>query len=158
MGVFGLYRIWSFVQPRPVIDQYAPQPWRSLEKVYHDTVAGGFKPNWVCKNDREFKAAFQRRLGQALLLPPPPPGVAWAGLDYSNSITPQTMFLLTWVRGKEVIVFADRNEFDKGQSLPPESGLHLFRRQVGKLVLYECTPYDQPSVLEEFYIPDIVGP
>lgn len=158
MGVVGLYRIWTFVKPRPVIDHYAPQPWRSLEKVYRDTVAGGFKPNWVCKNDREFKSAFQRRLGQALLLLPPPPGVAWAGLDYCNSITPQTMFLLTWVRGREVVVFADRNEFDKGQSLPLDSGLHLFRRQLGKLVLYECTPFDHPSVIEEFYIPDRVGP
>jgi hypothetical protein len=102
--------------------------------------------------------AFCRRLGQALLLLPPPPGVAWAGLDYCNSISPRTMFVLAWVKGEKVIVFADQAESDKGQTLPLESGLHLFRRHVGNLVLYECTPLDQPLVLDQFYIPDTLGP
>jgi hypothetical protein len=158
MGVVGLYRLWDFVQPSRPRDIYAPQAWRSFEKVYRDTVAGGFKPGWVCKNDREFATAFRRRLGQALLLLPPPPGVAWAGLDYCNSITPRTMFLLAWVQGEKVLVLVDQAGSDRGQALPPESRLHLFRRQVGNLVLYECTPLDQPYVLDNFYIPDLSGP
>jgi hypothetical protein len=158
IGVVGLYRLWDFVRPSQPTGRYAPQAWRSFETVYRDTVSRGFKPNWVCKNDREFVTAFRRQLGQALLLLPPPPGVAWAGLDYCNSITPQTMFLLAWVQGEKVLVLADQAASDRGQTLPPESRLHLFRRQVGNLVLYECTPLDQPYVLDNFYIPDLWGP
>jgi len=58
----------------------------------------------------------------------------------------------------ETIVLADRASFNKEQALPAESGLHLFSRQVGDLVLYECTPLDQPSILDDFYLPDIAGP
>ena len=75
LGIIGVYRLWDFGFPVRPSDMYAPQPWRSFETVYRDTVARGFKPGWVCKDDREFMTAFRRQLGQALLLVPPPPGI-----------------------------------------------------------------------------------
>ncbi len=158
LAVVGVYAVWQSLQPPTVVDPYAPQAWRSLETVYYDTVAGGFEPAWVCKDDREFRTAFHRRLGQPLLLLAPPPGNAWAGLDYCNSISPQTMFLLAWVKGEQILVFADQAARDKPQTVSPRSGLHLFRRVVGDLVLYECSPLAEAHVLDQFYIPDLVGP
>ena len=59
------------------------------------------------------------------------------------------------VHGQPVIVFVDRIRAEREQQqLPPNSELHLYRREVGKLVLYELSPLDRPYVLDSFYIPD----
>jgi hypothetical protein len=33
--------------------------------------------------------------------------------------------------------------------------MHAFRRTLGDYVLYEVSPFDEPSVLGAFYIPDV---
>ncbi len=158
LAAFSALQIWREFAPRPAFDPYKPQPWRSFERVYHDTVAAGFNPRWVCKDDREFANTFRKRLGQSLALIPPPPGIAWAGVDYCNSITPSTTLVLARVYGEEVIVLVDRAKRDKLQVLPPGSDLNLFRREVGDLVLYECSTFDRPFLLDLFYQPGLTAP
>ncbi len=158
LAVLGL-QLWSELRPGRTGDPYAPQPRRSVAQVYVDTVDSGFRPNWVCKNEREFTTAFHRHLGQGLAFVSPPPGIAWAGVDYCNSISPSTMTVLAHVRGQPVIVFADRASVDKGATtVPPGSALRLFRREVGGLVLYECTPHDQAYLLDLLYAPGMDAP
>ena len=50
--------------------------------------------------------------------------------------------------GKDnVVVLMDRKGDDRKLKLPETSNLHLFRREVGPLVLYEISPLNEQRVL-----------
>lgn len=149
--VLGGWQVWQVFHERG--SDAATRPWRSMETVYRDEIREGFQVGWECKNDEEFAFTFNYKLGQPLLLTGLPAGVQSLGLDYTNTITRNTVYLLAKVNGREVLVFADRADADKGHALPPDSRLKLFRRQVGELVLYELTPLEKPAVIEHFQVP-----
>lgn len=153
IGVVGVWRIWSFVRPAPQQDLYATGPRMTVVEAYENRVHEGFEPDWVCKTDEEFATTFRRRLRQPLLLGQLPTGIAAKGLAYENVISKRTILLLATVADSKVIVFIDRNERDKGRQVPPDSGLHLFRRVLGELVLYELSPLDQAMLLDHFSTP-----
>ena len=149
---------WSLRDQKPV----GPDPFRdygtmakqSLFESYQYHVATGFSPAWVCKDDQEFASTFQTRLGQPLLLSRLPEGFEALGLSYANTITPQTICLLARVHGSEVMVFIDLAQSDRGQHTVPEaSGLHVFEKNIGKLVLSELAAQPQPHILPLFYQP-----
>jgi len=53
-------------------------------------------------------------------------------------------------------VFVDKASEDKHVAEPSaKSGLHLFRKELGPLVLYELTPLDHPSVMDYLYLSDV---
>ncbi|MHC4415280.1 MAG: hypothetical protein ACYS0G_08355 [Planctomycetota bacterium] len=152
-GALGAWQIWEFLRADSRAGSpYKQQPWRSLAAVYGDALVDGFRPAWICDDDQEFEDAFRTAYRQRLRLAELAPDTAVLGLSYCNSITPRTTCLLARARGRDVMVFVDRVERDVDQ--PPPAGLHLFRRQVGKLVLYELSPLDEPAFLERFYGPD----
>ena len=154
-ALVGGWQIWRAVGPGAGAPAaYRHQPWRSLDTVYRDTVAGGFEPAWVCADDREFTLTFRSVHHQGLLLAETPPHIAAVGLSYCNSITPRTICVMARVHGEPVIVFVDGVERDTGQT-HPSGGLNVFRRQIGRLVLYELSPLAEPSVLPLFYDPDV---
>lgn len=153
VGVWSIYHQVRDMLPTRPRDPYAPQPWRSLETVYRDTVKAGFEPDWVCRTDEVFAETLQARFGQPLLLAQSTPDVAAMGWSYCNNISPKTIYLLARVRGEPVIVLIDRADQDKGQEPPRRKGLYIFRRQIGQLVLYELTPLSSPGLLDSFYIP-----
>ena len=67
--ITGSWMIWRTVGPQVhVRDPYDPQEYRSMVTVYHDALAGDFKPDWVCRDDIEFRETFGTRFGQGLLL------------------------------------------------------------------------------------------
>jgi hypothetical protein len=153
--VLGGWMIWTALGFGPrTPDPYAPQPWRSMQTVYEDRIEAGFRPDWVCRTDDEFQDTFRRQLGQRLLVGELPDGVAMIGLAYSNTISPWTISMLGEAEGRRLIVFIDRAEEDLGPSVPEESNLHVFRRELGELVLYELSPLDEPRFLQHFYDPD----
>jgi hypothetical protein len=153
LGVLGIWRIWDFVESqRP--GKYPARVGKPMHETYADVLAKGFRPDWVCKTDREFAETFKRRLGQPLLLAKLPEGVQAFGLWYPSTITPRTVGLLAKAGDAEILVFADRTKADKAQSLPPASGLHLFRREIDGIVLYELSPLTEAHLLDAFYIPD----
>ncbi len=154
-GVFGAWQIWSFMQPRP--PGYQEMPWRSLAAIYQDEITSGFEPDWVCKDDREFSDTFFDLYRQRLLLEPLPEGVAALGLAYGNSISQRTTYLLAEAENQPIVVFIDRAERDAGQSIESDTGLHLFERRVGDLILYELSPFAEPRLLDSFYDPDAIG-
>jgi hypothetical protein len=131
---------------------YTPEPWRSLETAYNDWLADGFEPMWVCADDREFIDTFRTTYQQGLLLGSLPQGTTALGLTYCNSISSRTTCLLATVDGIPVAIFVDRVERDHPQ--PQPEGLHLHRRRIDRLVLYELSPVEQPAVLPWFTNPD----
>jgi hypothetical protein len=145
--IVGGWLFWQAVAPRP--SNPYDQPWRSVAQVYDDTVQD-FAPQWVCRDDAEFARSFADQLGQPLLLAQSG-GVQALGLSVCNTLSPRTLVLLARADGQEVLVLVDRIERDRTITLPPESSLKLFRRQIGDLVLYELTPREQPAVIEHFY-------
>ena len=152
-GVFGGWLTWNALQPSSVSNPYGP--WRSIEVVYADSVANGMKPEWTCDNELEFAVSIRDHFGQAAVISfELPDGMAALGLAYCNSISRRTVYLLAEVNDEPVIVFIDRVEADQGLTLDESSGLNLFHRQIGRLVLYELSPLEKPALLELFFDPD----
>lgn len=155
LAVGGVWWQWN-AQRRPADRPfYETKPWASFDTVYRDEVKRGFKCEWECKTEREFADTFYRRFGQGLLLGSAPPNVRSLGLSYCNTITTQTVILLATVDQKPVLVFVDRPTDPNAAppTVPPDSGLHAFTRNIGNLLLVEVSPLDQSHVLSMFYDP-----
>jgi len=145
---------WQFFGGRgktPIYDPNTP-----LETIYAASVADGFKPKWVCDDPHEFASTFKQRQDQPLLLADMPPGVKMEGLHYLGGLSRYTTAMLARVNEKPVLVFVDKASEDKHVAEPSaKSGLHLFRKELGPLVLYELTPLDHPSVMDYLYLADV---
>ncbi|MHC4428114.1 MAG: hypothetical protein ACYS0D_05860, partial [Planctomycetota bacterium] len=70
-----------------------------------------------------------------------------------NTLSPKTVYLLGRARGQPVMVFVDRVEQDRPSTPPPETPLRRWRKRIGKLVLYEVSPLEEPVFLNLFYDP-----
>lgn len=121
----------------------------ALDVLYQKTVAAGFNPRWVCSDEGEFVDTFAKRLRQGLRFVPTE-GLAMIGLDYANTMSEFSITFLGQAQGQNVLVTIDRASLDKGLSLPEGCNLHLFKRVIGKLVLYEITPLNEMQLLEHF--------
>jgi hypothetical protein len=149
-GVLG----WQYLASRSKTPRYNPN--LPLATIYETQVAAGFRPKWVCDDDREFASTFQTRQGQGLLLAAMPAGTKMVGLTYCGGISRYTTTMLARVDAAPVMVFVDRIGADTHPSLPAvDTGLHLFRKELGSLVLYELTPLGEPRVLEFLYPADV---
>lgn len=116
--------------------------------LYHRLAAANFKPDWRCSTDKEF-VDFQRyRLGDAFLVHADA-AVALIGWSYDRkTLSLQGEALMATVDGEHSVVLVDRLMNDKPLSVRPGSGLNLFRRELGTLVLYEITPLPKPRLLD----------
>lgn len=153
----GAFQSWRYLRPRVVAPVYVQQPWRSLATVYQDELAGPFKPTWVCRNDRAFAGFVRMRFGEPLLLAQLPSGAKGLGWSYCRSISDRTVYLLGEVDGRRVLVFLDQAASDTGDAARSAGGPNLFRRELGQFVLYEATPFDEPTFLAHFYQPTDAG-
>jgi hypothetical protein len=127
------------------------------DAVYARMEARNFEPTFVCKDNAEFAAAVQKRLGSPLVIDDDP-GVKVLGWAYSAEfpgriIGEKTMILMCRLAEAHSVVLMDEARADRPLSLPAGSNLHLFRRQIGALVLYEVTPLDSPRVLDRLRPP-----
>lgn len=128
---------------------------RALHEVFADTIRQGFKPVWVCEDDKQFFQTTYQRFGHGLMLAATLPKSHQAlGWSYGLSISPTSAYLLCTVDGKKAIVFIDKADRDSGQTLPEGSELWLHRRKIGEMVLYEVSELDTPQMLEHFYEKD----
>ncbi len=151
-GLFGSWLIWNAVGPK---GSGGYGEWRSFETVYADAVANDMKPEWTCDTEPEFADSIRNHFGQAAVIPfELPDGMVALGLAYGNSISRRTVYLLAEVNDQPVIVFIDRVEADQGPTVDESSGLNLFKRRLGRLVLYELSPLEKPALLQLFYDPD----
>lgn len=127
------------------------------DDFYRRKVAAGFKPYWVCKDAQEFASSFATRFGQPLLLKALPADVAATGIDLSHTLTTETLAVLMDVKRQPVVILVDRLEADSHPENRDPS-LHVHRRVIGRLVLYEVSPFDKAATLDLFYNPDAEQP
>jgi hypothetical protein len=154
LALTGGWLLWSVLRPeRGGFDPYAPQAYRSVETVYHDEIREGFEADWICESDREFRNTFWERFRQPLLLRELPKGITAVGLSYCNTISENTMILMAEVDDEPVVIFVDRVARDTEPITVEDERLHLHRRELSGLVLYELSPFDAPRVLPYFYDP-----
>jgi anti-sigma factor RsiW len=130
-------------------------PFRQPAQIYQAQAAAGFIPEWVCTTDDEFVQTLRDRFGTAALLPMSTPGVQIVGWAYNTPVlSNKTATLMTRVDGADVLVLIDTAERDVNLRRAGDAGqardLHLFKRRLGDLVLYEVTPLDEPRVIPEF--------
>src|SRR6476620_4773621 len=152
-GVLG----WQYLATLSKTPRYNPNA--PLDKIYEGQVLAGFRPKWVCEDDREFASTFLTRQGQGLLLGAMPQGSKMVGLTYCGGISRYTTTMLARVGVVPVMVFVDRISADTHPRLSPgEHKLHLFRKELGSLVLYEVSPLDKPQVMEYLYPADVPAP
>ena len=148
---------WRYLGNRPPVPIYDPQ--MPLASIYQTTIAEGFKPAWVCEDDREFASTFQKRQGQGLLLAKLPEGSKMEGLTYVGGMSRYTTTMLARVDNHPVMVFVDRADADPHPALScGGNDLHLFRKELGPLVLYELTPLDKPHVMDYLHLVEAPSP
>ena len=153
---WGVYYLYF---SEPPVKKFAPAPippYRPLQVVFADTVAEGFKPEWVCKDECQFVMTTYRRFGTGLALAQLPANTEALGWSYSNSISPKTAQLLGRSGDARIMVFVDKAADDKGVELPEDSQLHLFRRVTGDLVLYELSESEKPALLDALQIMAVI--
>ncbi len=155
LGIVGLWQIATIMTGSPE-GAYDSGPHRSLMQAYRHTVDSGFKEEWVCSDDAVFAMVFKDAFGQMLSMNLPlPAGVDAKGLNFFNIYSKQTIGVLALVEGEPVMVFVDRLENEDNEPPPqPDAGLHVFRRELGSLVLFEVTPLDEPALVEHLTAPD----
>jgi hypothetical protein len=125
----------------------------TADELYSREKSAGFVPDWKCENDAQFAAVTNDRFGQPLLVKPAPQ-IEIAGWTYRGPVlSDNTAVLLTKVEGKDVLVAVDDKKNDRRVRVERDAGLHVFTKRIGKLVLYEITPRDEPAVLPLFYVP-----
>lgn len=157
LGVFGGWRLWSFGRLNTA-DLLGMLERKTLEFEYQQQVVQhGFKPLWICDTDEEFITSFRDGLGQALLLAQLPAKTEAIGLSYGKCMSPKTMVLLAYADKRQVVVFVDRLKNDHAFTKKWWTGLNVFRREIGDLVAYECTPLDRPHLLDALRMPSPKG-
>lgn len=118
-----------------------------------------FAPDWTCQNDDEFKDTTRNNVGQAMLVHQDAAAklqlVGWA---YSKTfrgtpLGPKTIMLFAKVDTDPVIVLVDALSRDAVIKAAADPKLHVFRRELGNVVLYEITPRSSPAVMDAFYMP-----
>ena len=72
-------------------------------------------------------------------------------MAYSHTLTPMTLCLFARIDGQPAIVYADQSAADAADAeVQPspngDSGLHLHRREIGELVLYEIAARPSPAL------------
>lgn len=132
----------------------------TIEEAYRNTVAAGFTPGWVCSQQQQFIHTFADRLGQPMTMDETP-DVRMVGLSYGSTAT-GTVVVLTRAYNVPVLVFAERTDRLRAAgaepacwdyTLPADSGLHLHRREVGALTLFEVSPLDRATAVERMRQP-----
>lgn len=136
---------WMTLQQRG--GEYDSSQWRTLAQVYEDLE----RPQFVPKTDEQFARTFAARFGQAIHFDSDAPDVSVQGIAFCHSISRDTTCLFATAGGEKTLVFVDRLERDTQPQLPPDSGLRLFRKELGELVLYELTRNDRAMMLDWVY-------
>lgn len=120
------------------------QVWANMERA-------NFVPNWRCEDEPTFRAYLNSRLGESFAINESAElkVVGWGyGTDYQfYAISEQTLTLINRVGDQHAVVLIDRAENDRTLKVPESTGLHLYKKRVGGLVLYEISPMPEPHVL-----------
>ena len=84
------------------------------------------------------------------------------GLAYIPGITQHTTTMMCRVDDQPVMIFVDRLADDiRPDKIFAESrprGLHVFRKELAGLAIYEVSPLATPHVIDTLYVPEELPP
>lgn len=122
-----------------------PAPHLTAPAVYQKVVAGGFEPQWVCRDEAEFIAYTRDQFGTSWVVPADP-GLRLVGWrSGSDLLGPEAGLLLAERAGRKIVVAIDRASGDR--KVRAGEGLNVFRGRLGGLVMYEISPLDAPVIV-----------
>jgi hypothetical protein len=148
----GTWLAWSALAPPGAPSGAYDAEWRSFETAFRDWTAPGFEPAWVCRDRAGFAETFRGTLHEGLALGDLSQGTEALGMIVCNSLSPRTTCVVARSAGQPVIVFVDRIE--RESAVIPPAGLNMFRREIGRLVLYEVSALPAPVLLNAFRLAD----
>ncbi|MDX2118656.1 MAG: hypothetical protein SFY96_10780 [Planctomycetota bacterium] len=121
-----------------------------LIAYYHEQVSLGLTPQWVCTDDANFRVYTQSRFGAPMTFTPPPPGLALIGWTYVRGPmrTPTNAVLMATRDTTPVLVIVEKREYAPRVTPPIDGGLHIHRRDLEHVTLFEISPAAAPSVLD----------
>lgn len=149
LGIFGSWLTFN------ALKQTGPDrpQWQSIAAIYSQAKADQIEV-WLCEDEAEFIDVFKNGFDQPLVLPfDTPQDIEVVGLAYRFAISRYTICLISKVNDEAVVVLIDRIEAGPRPQLDNTSNLRLFEKRVGRLVLYEVTPWQEPGLLDLFYDP-----
>lgn len=122
------------------------------QEVYMALERANWTPEEVCTEGPAFAKYVQTRMGQPLSITARP-GIELVGWSYGDGydgriVGEKTVVMLARVDGRGVAVLIDRASQDRTLNVPEGSGLRIFRRVIGSLVVYEVTPLERAQVIE----------
>lgn len=153
IGGGGGWLYWRTLNPVLETRFPPPRPRLTLAQLYQKAKDKDFQPEWVCKDDKQFITTFYWKLNHALAMTSLPADVKSWGLTYAlvaGSKSHQVVLATGKIDGRGIMVLVDNVEKDQGQSLDPAHGLHLHKRKLEHLVLYEVSPLAKPLFLHLF--------
>lgn len=121
--------------------------------VYRTAVDRGFDPAWVCEDDAQMLDFTRERFRRGLLFTPTR-GVELVGWGYAGgALSEMTATLLAKHDDRRIVLLVDRSRNDRTLEDPglSDPSLRMFKRIVGRFVLYEITPLDRPLLLDAAY-------
>jgi len=121
--------------------------------LYQQLEESSFTPDWVCGNEQEFVEYTTEKFGEPFLIHEST-GLTLAGWTVSRALSLYTGVLMAKADGADIVLLVDRVKDDRELHLPKKSDLHLFRSEIGGLVLYEITPGIEPVILPRVYQPE----
>ncbi len=126
---------------------FMPQraPFDQPSEVYRRLIASGYEPMQVCTDNEAFRAWMERRFDESIVIPDDLAGVELIGWHYKRVLTPRTGVLLAKVDGEEVIVLVERRS--SARRLGDQDGLHVYRRDLGGVAMYEVSPLHEARLL-----------
>jgi hypothetical protein len=121
-----------------------------LIAYYHEQVNLGLTPQWVCTDDANFRVYTQSRFGAPMTFTPPPAGLALIGWTYVRGPmrTPTNAVLMATRDTTPVLVIVEKREHAPRVTPPVDAGLHIYRRDLAHVTLFEISPRATPSVLD----------
>jgi hypothetical protein len=137
---------WQWLRQPRLEPYFRPRP---LAALYREAVDAGFRPYYFCEDDERFRLTFAKRQKVPLRLADMPSDRRMIGLSYLGGLSRDTTAILCYSQEQPVVVFVDRRENDTPKAIEEsDPALHVFREELGDLVLYEVTPLGSATIMD----------
>jgi len=125
--------------------EFAPRP---LTEIFAEQQAAGWPIQSPQASDNGFLREIYFRQGVAIAVQKLPAGVRLLGTTPLAGISRHSTALIGEAQSQPLLVLVDKRARDGHVPKPtPDAGLFQHRRELGDLVLYEVSPFDEPLLL-----------
>lgn len=127
---------------------------RQLVAYYAEQVQLGLTPQWVCKDDKTFREYTAMRFGTPMSFKTLPAGVALVGWTYVRGpmrTDSNAVLMATRDDAPVFVVVEKRANAASIDTLAHDGSIHIFRKDLADITLYEITPLAGPTLLDVLY-------